>query len=145
LPHTLASGLQAQGLGPATARHVAQVPPVSILFAAFLGYNPIRHLAGSHVLSSVSAHAQATLTGREFFPHLISAPFRGGLHAAFAFAVLACLVAAVASAMRGGKYHDGELASAQGGSARVIGDPTTGAGQAAAARALSASQGGELI
>ena len=145
LPHTLASGLQAQGLGPATARHIAQVPPVSILFAAFLGYNPIRHLAGSHVLSSVSAHAQATLTGREFFPHLISAPFRGGLHAAFAFAVLACLVAAVASAMRGGKYHDGELASAQGGSARVIGDPTTGAGQAAAARALSASQGGELI
>jgi MFS family permease len=142
LPHTLASGLQAQGLGPATARYVAHVPPVSILFAAFLGYNPIRHLAGSHVLSSVSAHAQATLTGREFFPRLISAPFRDGLHAAFAFAVLACLVAAVASAMRGGKYHDGELASVQGGSARALSDLTTAPGQPAAARAMSASQGG---
>jgi MFS family permease len=113
LPHTLASGLQAQGLGAATAQHVARVPPVSILFAAFLGYNPIRQLAGSHVLSSLSAHAQATLTGREFFPHLISAPFRGGLQAAFAFAVLVCLIAAGASAMRGGKYHDGELAPLQ--------------------------------
>jgi MFS family permease len=145
LPHTLTSGLQAQGLGPATAQHVARVPPVSILFAAFLGYNPIRHLAGSHVLSSISAHAQATLTGREFFPRLISAPFRDGLHAAFAFAVLACLVAAVASAMRGGKYHDSELAPVQAGSARALSDLTTGPGQAAAARALSASQGGELI
>ena len=73
--------------------------------AAFLGYNPIQHLLGPHVLASLSAHSQAILTGRSFFPHLISAPFRSGLHEAFLFAILACLVAAAASALRGGRYH----------------------------------------
>ena len=78
---------------------------MSILFAAFLGYNPIQHLAGAHVLHSLTPHAHALLTGRAFFPQLISAPFRSGLHAAFAFAIAACLIAAAASLMRGGRYH----------------------------------------
>ena len=60
------------------------------------------------MLSGLSAHTQAVLTGRAFFPHLISAPFRAGLHAAFAFAIVACLIAAVASLMRGGKFHYAE-------------------------------------
>jgi MFS family permease len=105
LPATLSSGLQAHGVGAAAAHSAAQLPPVSILFAAFLGYNPIQHLLGPHVLGSLSAHNQAILTGRSFFPHLISAPFRTGLHETFLFAILACLVAAAASAMRGGRYH----------------------------------------
>ena len=108
LPRTLASGLQSHGVSVAVAQHVAHTPPVEVLFAAFLGYNPVQHLVGSHVLSSLPAHASATLTGRAFFPHLISGPFRSGLHAAFAFAIVACLVAAVASLMRGGKYHHEE-------------------------------------
>ena len=103
LPHTLSSGLQANGVPAGTAHAVGQLPPVSILFAAFLGYNPIQHLVGPHVLGSLPAHSQATLTGHAFFPTLISAPFRHGLHAAFAFAMVACLVAAAASAMRGGR------------------------------------------
>ena len=77
--------------------------PVSILFAAFLGYNPIGHLLGPAALHALSAHQRALLTGPAFFPHLISAPFRDGLHAAFAFAIIACLVAAAASLMRGGR------------------------------------------
>ncbi len=105
LPAALSSGLQAHGVGAAAAHRAAQLPPVSILFAAFLGYNPIQHLLGPHVLASLSAHNQAVLTGRSFFPHLISAPFRSGLHETFLFAVLACLVAAAASALRGGRYH----------------------------------------
>ena len=56
------------------------------------------------MLAGLSAHAQATVTGRAFFPHLISAPFRSGLREAFAFAIVACLVAAAASLMRGGRY-----------------------------------------
>jgi len=102
LPHTLSAGLQAHGVPPGTADQVGALPPVSILFAAFLGYNPIRHLVGGHVLGGVSAHDQAVLTGHSFFPTLISAPFRDGLHAAFAFAIVACLIAAAASLMRGG-------------------------------------------
>jgi MFS family permease len=108
LPHALASGLQAHGVPAATAERVSHLPPVSILFAAFLGYNPIQHLVGPHVLSQLSAHDQATLTGRAFFPHLISGPFRTGLHEAFAFAIIACLVAAVASWSRGARAIETE-------------------------------------
>ena len=74
-----------------------------VLFAAFLGFNPIQHLVGAHALTALSAHSQAVLTGRSLFPQLISAPFRDGLHAAFGFAVAACLVAAAASLARGGR------------------------------------------
>ena len=107
LPETMSAGLQAHGVPPATAHHVATLPPVSILFAAFLGYNPIEHLLGPHVLAGLSAHDQAVLTGGSFFPTLISGPFRDGLHAAFMFAIVACLIAAAASLLRGGRMiHD---------------------------------------
>jgi MFS family permease len=105
LPHTLTAGLEAHGVNTATAQKVGALPPISILFAAFLGYNPVQHLVGAHALSALSAANRATLTGSSFFPHLISAPFRNGLHEAFLFAIVACLVAALASLMRGGKYH----------------------------------------
>jgi MFS family permease len=109
LPHTLSAGLQAHGVPAATAHSVAALPPVSILFAAFLGYNPVQHLVGAHALAGVSVHDHHVLTGTSFFPTLISGPFRDGLHAAFAFAIVACLVAAAASLMRGGRsIHDDE-------------------------------------
>ena len=47
---------------------------------------------------------QTVLTGRGFFPGLISAPFRAGLHAALDFAIVASLLAAAASWLRGGRY-----------------------------------------
>jgi MFS family permease len=106
LPHTLSAGLQTHGVDPATAHQVATLPPVSILFAAFLGYNPVQHLLGPHALGALSAHNQSVLTGSSFFPNLISAPFRSGLHAAFTFAIIACLIAAVASLMRGERMVD---------------------------------------
>jgi hypothetical protein len=90
---------------------VSKAPPVSVLFAAFLGYNPIQHLAGAHVLATLSAHNRAILTGRAFFPQLISGPFRSGLHATFAFSIAACVIAALASALRGGMYHHQEAPS----------------------------------
>jgi MFS family permease len=105
LPHAMSSGLQAHGLPEATADRVAGLPPVSILFAAFLGYNPIEHLVGTHALSALSASDHATLTGSSFFPQLISGPFQTGLHAAFTFAIAACLIAAAASSMRGARFQ----------------------------------------
>jgi MFS family permease len=114
LPHTLSAGLRAHGVSNAVAAHAATLPPISVLFAAFLGYNPIQHLLGSHALASLSASSQATLTGRAFFPHLISAPFRNGLREAFIFAIAACLVAGAASLMRGARVADSEPAEAMG-------------------------------
>ena len=125
LPAALTAGLKAHGVAAATAAGVAHLPPVSILFAAFLGYNPIQHLVGGHVLSGVSAHDQAVLTGHSFFPTLISAPFRDGLHAAFAFAIVACLVAAAASLMRGGRVpaEEARLAAKARDAATVAATP----------------------
>src|SRR5208283_2984678 len=39
LPASLSTGLRAHGVSAKLARHVGHQPPVSILFAAFLGYN----------------------------------------------------------------------------------------------------------
>ena len=114
LPDTLLGGLQAHGVSHAAAERLAHLPPVSILFAAFLGYNPIQHLLGPGALHTLSAHDQAALTGSSFFPNLISGPFQDGLHAAFTFAIVACLVAAAASLMRGGP------AVAEAGAGRAV-------------------------
>jgi MFS family permease len=108
LPSAMTSGLEAHGVAAATAARAAHLPPVSILFAAFLGYNPIQHLLGTGALSHLSTHNQVALTGRSFFPHLISGPFQTGLREAFTFAIVACLVAAAASLMRGGRYYSEE-------------------------------------
>jgi hypothetical protein len=115
LPSALDSGLEAHGVSPAVAQHVAALPPVSILFAAFLGYNPIQSLVGTHVLNGLPASDHAALIGRGFFPRLIEGPFQSGLHAAFSFAILACLVAAGASLLRGGQYRHGEAVARRGG------------------------------
>jgi MFS family permease len=104
LPHTLQTGLVAHGVPPADATRVAHLPPVATLFASFLGYNPVATLLGPHVLHGLPAAQAHTLTGRGFFPHLISSPFHTALVYAFVFAIGACLVAAVASLMRGGRY-----------------------------------------
>jgi MFS family permease len=105
LPATLYHGLATHGVPPGVAAAAAHLPPVSTLFAAFLGYNPVQHLIGPAVLARLPAHQAAVLTGRGFFPALISGPFASGLHEAFDFAIAACLAAAAMSWLRGGKYH----------------------------------------
>jgi MFS family permease len=104
LPQTMSAGLIAHGVPAAAAHRVAGQPPVSILFASFLGYNPVQHLLGPGVLAGLPAAGVHLLTGRSYFPSLISGPFRSGLHVAFAFSITACLIAAAASWSRGKRY-----------------------------------------
>jgi hypothetical protein len=103
LPAALYHGLVAQGVSHADAARIAALPPVSVMFAALLGYNPIQTLLG-HALTKLPASHAAFLTGRSFFPALISPAFSNGLHIAFDFAIAACLIAAVASLLRGSRY-----------------------------------------
>jgi MFS family permease len=110
LPHALSSGLIAQGVPASDAARLAGLPPVSVLFASLLGYNPIQTLLGPGVLAHLPGGHAAFLTGRGFFPSLISGPFAQGLGVAFAFAIAACVIAGVASALRGGKYVYNETA-----------------------------------
>jgi hypothetical protein len=108
LPQTILAGLTAQGIPTAVAQQVAAAPPVSSLFAAFLGYNPIQQLIPAAVLSALPAQAAANLTGNQFFPNLISAPFKQGLSITFILSIIAYLIAALASWLRGGRYVHGE-------------------------------------
>jgi MFS family permease len=108
LPATLFHGLVAQGVPLATATRVSHLPPVGSLFAAFLGYNPMATLLGPTALHHMTAAQVNYITGRSFFPHLISVPFGRGLEKAFDFAAVVCVLGAVASLLRGGKYHHTE-------------------------------------
>jgi hypothetical protein len=94
------SGLTAQGVPAATAAPISHLPPIGVLFASFLGYNPMQQLLGPLLHHLPPAHA-AYVAGREFFPHLITAPFHSGLGVAFGFAIAANVIAAVASALTG--------------------------------------------
>jgi EmrB/QacA subfamily drug resistance transporter len=112
LSSSLSHGLTAAGLPAATAARVAGLPPVSVLFAAFLGYNPMQTLLGP-ALGALSPARQAAITGHAFFPSLISGPFHHGLSVVFTFALAMCLVAAGASWLRGGPAARADDAAAR--------------------------------
>jgi MFS family permease len=101
LPHTLTAGLEANGVAGPVAAQIGHLPPISVLFASFLGYNPAQSLIDPHALAHLHAAQRAAIEGHTFFPSLISTPFRDGLHQAFAFAITICLIAALASWSRG--------------------------------------------
>ncbi|ORW41699.1 MFS transporter [Mycobacterium paraense] len=106
LPQALSSGLQQQGVPAAVAQDVANLPPVGSLFAAFLGYNPIGELlARSGALQQPGVNANV-LTGKSFFPDLISGPFHAGLTVVFVAAAVMMLTGALASLVNPGRYGD---------------------------------------
>jgi MFS family permease len=104
LPEVMSSGLQAQGVSASVAHEVANTPPVGSLFAAFLGYNPIGELLGpSGALQAPGVNAEV-LTGKTFFPELITEPFHSGLTVVFLAAAVMMLIGAVASMFSAGRY-----------------------------------------
>ncbi len=100
LPSALFTGLTAQGIPAQAAQQLSHLSPIGSLFAAFLGINPVHQLLGAQLLSQPGVHA-SYLTGRSFFPDLISGPFGKGLHLAFLSAAGLCFVGAVFSWLRG--------------------------------------------
>jgi MFS family permease len=114
LPSALEHGLSAHGVPAPVAGRLAHLPPVTSLFAAFLGYNPIEKLLGANLLHHLPAGQAAIVTRRSFFPRLMTVPFSSALSAAFTFAFIACLIAAGASWLRGGKYHHPDVGGPAG-------------------------------
>jgi EmrB/QacA subfamily drug resistance transporter len=97
LPSAMNNGLVGAGVDPAAAAATSHTSPVGMLFAAFLGYNPIKAL-----VPHPGPNADANLIyGQHFFPHLISKPFEHGLVVTFTVAIILLLIAAGASLMRG--------------------------------------------
>jgi hypothetical protein len=106
LPGALHSGLTAQGVPQSAVAAVAAVPPVGLMFAAFLGSNPIASLLSTAGVQ-LPAHTVRTVTGRTFLPGLLSQPFHDGLVVVFILAAVLAAVGAVVSLFRGGIYiHD---------------------------------------
>jgi len=119
LPSVMRARLAVQGVSRTVAAHAASLPPVGSLFAAFLGFNPMKTLLGSSI-NTLPVSRVATITGTRFFPQLISDPFIHGLRIAFTASLIMCLIAAAASWMRGGKYvHVEEPIDALAGRASV--------------------------
>jgi MFS family permease len=124
LPRTLRGGLIAQGVPASVATQVSHLPPVSTMFAALLGYNPVRNLlAPSGVLSRLPAHNAAVLTGRQFFPDLISAPFHHGLIIVFIAAAVMSALGALVSLLRGRQFYYEDQKIPSGPALPVPADP----------------------
>jgi MFS family permease len=124
LPSAMSGGLIAQGIPAAAAHQLSHLPPIGVLFAAFLGYNPMKQLLGP-LLGHLPSGNAAYVAGRQFFPHLITTPFHDGLGVAFAFAIAASVIGAIASLLTGPRTPaqgaaeglGAELAAVEGGGA----------------------------
>jgi MFS family permease len=117
LPRTLTAGLQGQGVPPGIATKVANLPPVSTVFAALLGNNPIHTLLDpTGVLKTLSARQVGVLTGKQFFPTVISGPFHHGLVIVFSAAAIMAFIGGMVSLLRGKQfyYEEPEVAEAVG-------------------------------
>ncbi|MEV3961381.1 MFS transporter [Nocardia sp. NPDC050193] len=136
LPAAMFAGLTAGGMADAPAQGIAALPTVGILFAAFLGYNPIQQVGGE-ALHGLPQAAIDHLTGLEFFPHLISDPFADGLSAAFTFALICCVLGAVFSFFTDGR--------AKGAAAEGKSHESVGGELAAVAASASGEAPSELI
>jgi MFS family permease len=133
LPAALTAGLQAHGVSPSVATEIGHQPPVGSLFAAFLGYNPIGTMLGAQPAAAIQGADVGALTGKQFFPQLISSPFHYGLVIVFAVAIALSLVGAMASLFRGPRYIHAEPGSS---------DPATAGRRRAEAPTLVRRLGG---
>ncbi len=104
LPATLFRGLVAHDVPASVARQIGALPPTASLFGALLGYNPVATLLPPQVLHALPATQAAILAGKAFFPNLNAAPFSDGLTVVFTGAAVMALIAAAASALRGGRF-----------------------------------------
>lgn len=151
LPTAMHSGLIHQGVPENVAAGVSQLPPIAVLFAAFLGYNPFQQLLGPE-LAKLPDHG-ASVTNKEFFPNLISGPFHSGLVVAFWFAIAACAVAVVSSLLTGklGSKHQvvtpeplgEELAAVSGEAGLAMTELVVPEGGSVSGEAAGTSKGGK--
>ncbi|MGA2977124.1 MAG: MFS transporter [Spirochaetia bacterium] len=108
LPKALFQGLTEAGIPAAAAQHVANMPPTGAMFAAFLGYNPMATLLPEQVIKALPSARQALILGKQYFPNLISGPFKSGLAIAFSISAVLSVIAALASLMRGKRVIYGD-------------------------------------
>jgi EmrB/QacA subfamily drug resistance transporter len=114
VPGAMFGGLTAQHVPAQVATPLSHMPPTGYLFAAFLGFNPLKELLGAHVLGALPLANAHVLVSKAFFPSLIAGPFKDGIVDVLIFAAAMCLMAALASWLRGGKFVHEEAHAVHG-------------------------------
>ena len=106
---TSLSSIGAVYLAPA----LSNIPPTAALFSAFLGYNPVDSILAALPAPLVAHIPQTTLntlTGITWFPQTLQNAFVPSLRTSFYIGALLSVLAAILSALRGGKYiHEHEI------------------------------------
>jgi MFS family permease len=97
LQSSLYNGLIAQNVSSATALQISKLPASSALFAALLGYNPIKSLLNQSVISSLDPANSKVVLGASFFPSLISDSFMQGMQIVMYMGAFMALLAAIFS------------------------------------------------
>lgn len=104
----------AQNLGPASkagagqaglpiefAQRISSLPPGAAIFAAMLGYDPISHLIPAPLLATLPTTIGTRVSDPHFFASLLAQPFVDGIRVALVVCVAMCVLAGMASAMKG--------------------------------------------
>ena len=113
LPATLNHGLVAQGVPAADATRIAHLPPSACSSPRSSATTPCSSCSGRRCTRS-RRRTPPISPGAKYFPRLIAEPFANGLHVAFDFAIVCCLIAAAASWLRGAPLR-ARRAGGQGG------------------------------
>jgi hypothetical protein len=107
LPAAFTSALTQAGVPSQSLHYFTSLSPTQSLLAAFLGYNPMQSILSGlpqAVTASLSGQTVQTLTGLHWFPQAIAGAFMFSVQVAFYVSALLCVLAAVASALRGARY-----------------------------------------
>lgn len=85
------------------------IPPTGVLFAAFLGYNPVNTILDAvpqSVIDNISPETIKVLTDTTWFPTTLAQAFMPSLRLSFYIGAILSIVAAFLSAMRGPVHAD---------------------------------------
>lgn len=111
-PEAMTASLSSIGavyLAPA----LSNIPPTAALFSAFLGYNPVDSILAvlpAPIVAHIPQATLNTLTGTTWFPSTLQNAFIPSLRTSFYIGALLSVIAAILSALRGGKYiHEHEI------------------------------------
>ena len=105
-PEAMASSLASIGAVHLTPI-LSKIPPTAALFSAFLGYNPVESILAAlppSITAIIPVSTLNILTGTTWFPSTLANAFLPSLATSFYIGAVISAIAAVLSALRGGKY-----------------------------------------
>ena len=104
LSKALYTALVNAGVSASGAAKLTSIPPAYALFAAFLGYDPVKTLIQLTGVN-VDPSAYSIITKPSFFPSAIAPAMALGFYASYHIAAMFAILAAILSYLRGREHH----------------------------------------